>query len=122
MVQGPVEATATQVAAFDAYGAGRLRERYDSSVIDDAALERERHAGTLTVDTRLRDALRTLRDDTQRATGTPAMYHPRQALRCPILRTRRPTQRMHLCSPSETARTHFGGCELRSNLCNGRCR
>ena len=72
-----------QVAAFDAYRAGRLRERYDSFVIDDAALERERHAGTLTVDTRLRDALRTLRDDTQRATGTPAMYHPRQALPMP---------------------------------------
>src|SRR3954469_23209060 len=37
---------------------GRLQELYDSLVVDDAALERGLHDGTLVVDTRLRDALR----------------------------------------------------------------
>jgi hypothetical protein len=50
------------VAAYDAYREGKLRERYDSFVIDDAALERGLEAGTLAVDTRLRDMLRTLAD------------------------------------------------------------
>jgi hypothetical protein len=74
-----------QEAAFDAYRAGRLRERYDSFVIDDAALERERDEGTLTVDTRLRDALRALRDDNQRrvVNGTSATCHRQRALPMP---------------------------------------
>jgi hypothetical protein len=40
--------------------AGRLQELYDSLVVDDSALERGLQDGTLVVDTRLRDALRTL--------------------------------------------------------------
>jgi glycosyl transferase family 2 len=39
---------------------GRLQELYDSLVVDDASLERGLDDGTLVVDTRLRDALRTL--------------------------------------------------------------
>jgi hypothetical protein len=39
---------------------GRLQEVYDSLVVDDAALERGLEEGSLVVDTRLRDALRTL--------------------------------------------------------------
>jgi hypothetical protein len=39
---------------------GRLDEMYQSLVLDDAALERGLRAGTLALDTRLRDALRTL--------------------------------------------------------------
>jgi Glycosyl transferase family 2 len=42
--------------------AGRLQELYDSLVVDDAALERGVQDGTLVIDTRLRDALRTLRE------------------------------------------------------------
>jgi hypothetical protein len=41
---------------------GRVQELYDSLVVDDAALEAGLGDGTLVVDTRLRDALRTLRD------------------------------------------------------------
>jgi Glycosyl transferase family 2 len=41
---------------------GRVRELYDSLIVDDGALERGLQDGTLVIDTRLRDALRTLRD------------------------------------------------------------
>jgi len=41
---------------------GRVQELYDSLVVDDAALERGRQDGSLVIDTRLRDALRTLRE------------------------------------------------------------
>jgi hypothetical protein len=39
---------------------GRIAEFYDSLVVDDDALERGLHDGSLVVDTRLRDAVRTL--------------------------------------------------------------
>jgi Glycosyl transferase family 2 len=42
--------------------AGRGQEVYDSLVVDDAALERGLHAGSLVIDTRLRDALRAVHD------------------------------------------------------------
>jgi hypothetical protein len=42
---------------------GRFAEFYASRVIDDAALERGLEDGSLVVDTRLRDALRTIRSD-----------------------------------------------------------
>jgi len=41
---------------------GKVRELYDELVVDDDALERGLADGTLMLDTRLRDALRTLRD------------------------------------------------------------
>jgi len=41
---------------------GRFREHYESLVIGDEALERGLKEGSLVLDTRLRDALRTLRD------------------------------------------------------------
>jgi hypothetical protein len=41
--------------------AGRFAEFYESIVIDDAALERGLQDGSLVIDTRLRDALRSLR-------------------------------------------------------------
>jgi hypothetical protein len=46
--------------AYRAYRAGRLEEFYEPLVVDDDALERGLAQGTLTVDTRLRDALRSL--------------------------------------------------------------
>jgi hypothetical protein len=47
----------------DAIRAGRLREFYDSLVVDDDALERGLREGTLVLDTRLRDALHAIRGD-----------------------------------------------------------
>jgi hypothetical protein len=41
---------------------GRLEEVFDSLMVDDTALERGLEEGSLVVDTRLRDALRTLRE------------------------------------------------------------
>ena len=41
---------------------GRIADFYDELVVDDAALERGLADGSLVVDTRLRDALRTIRD------------------------------------------------------------
>jgi hypothetical protein len=46
--------------AHRAYRAGRLREFYEPLVVDDEELARGLGAGTLTIDTRLRDALRGL--------------------------------------------------------------
>jgi hypothetical protein len=47
--------------AHDAHSDGRMREFYESYVVDDEALAKGLGDGTLAVDTRLRDALRALR-------------------------------------------------------------
>jgi Glycosyl transferase family 2 len=52
--------TGYHLKGYDALRAGRIDEQYESLVVDDAALERGLADGTLVVDTRLRDALRTL--------------------------------------------------------------
>jgi hypothetical protein len=52
--------TGYHLKSYDALRAGRIDEQYESLVVDDAALERGVATGTLAVDTRLRDALRTL--------------------------------------------------------------
>ena len=54
--------TGYHLKGYDALRAGRIDEQYESLVVDDGALERGLAAGTLAVDTRLRDALRTLRE------------------------------------------------------------
>jgi hypothetical protein len=51
------------VRANEARAAGRIGERFNSLVVDDATLARGEAAGSLVVDTRLRDALRELRND-----------------------------------------------------------
>ena len=51
------------VAALLASEAGRSADRYGSLVVDDAVLERGLAETSLSVDTRLRDALRSLRDE-----------------------------------------------------------
>jgi len=53
--------TGYHLKGYDALRAGRIHEQYESLVVDDAALERGIADGTLGVDSRLRDALRTLR-------------------------------------------------------------
>lgn len=50
---------------------GRLAEFYKSLIVDDSALERGRHDGTLVVDTRLRDALQALRREGDRKFAPP---------------------------------------------------
>jgi hypothetical protein len=50
-------------AAYRAHRTGRMREFYDLYVVDDKRLARGVAEGTLAVDTRLRDALRSLRAD-----------------------------------------------------------
>jgi hypothetical protein len=47
-------------SAYEAYREGRMREFYESEVVDEDALARGLHEGTLAIDTRLRDALRSL--------------------------------------------------------------
>jgi hypothetical protein len=59
--RNPLGPTLHQVLAYDAYREGRLAEYYESFVVDDEVLTRGLEDGTLAIDTRLRDALRTLR-------------------------------------------------------------
>jgi Glycosyl transferase family 2 len=66
--------TGYHLKSYDALQAGRIDEQYESLVVDDVALERGVAEGTLVVDTRLRDALRTIRDG-----GTPAFPQPTDA-------------------------------------------
>jgi hypothetical protein len=54
--------TGYHLKGYDALLSGRINEQYESLVVDDDALERGLADGTLVIDTRLRDALRTLRD------------------------------------------------------------
>jgi glycosyl transferase family 2 len=56
---------------FDALRSGRIADYYEALVVDDDELERGRAEGRLVVDTRLRDALRTIADG-----GTPAFPIP----------------------------------------------
>jgi Glycosyl transferase family 2 len=55
--------TGYHLTSYEALRDGRLDEQHDAMVVDDDALERGLAEGTLTVDTRLRDALRALRLD-----------------------------------------------------------
>jgi hypothetical protein len=55
-----------RTAAYDAEQHGAMREFYESYVVDDEALERGLADGTLAIDTRLRDALRSLRAEPSR--------------------------------------------------------
>jgi hypothetical protein len=72
------------VLVWDAYRAGRLDEYYDSHAVSDEQLARGIAAGTLATDTRLRDALRTLRSGTTGfrlpEPGSPRLSFPRPAV------------------------------------------
>jgi len=61
--RNPQAATLHQVLAYEAHRDGRLEEYFDSFVVNDDDLELGVAEGTLAVDTRLRDALRTIRDE-----------------------------------------------------------
>jgi hypothetical protein len=54
--------TGYHLRGYDALQRGRIEQHHDSLVIDDEALQRGLDEGTLVVDTRLRDALRALRE------------------------------------------------------------
>jgi hypothetical protein len=64
--------TGYHLKSYDALRAGRIDEQYESLVVDDDALERGIEAGTLVVDTRLRDALRLLHSGGELSFPQPA--------------------------------------------------
>jgi Glycosyl transferase family 2 len=63
--------TGYHLKGYDALQRGHIDEQYASLVVDDDALDHGVAAGTLVVDTRLRDALRTLRDGGRLTFATP---------------------------------------------------
>jgi hypothetical protein len=68
--------TGYHLKGYDALQSGRIEEQHSSLVVDDAALARGLEDGTLAVDTRLRDTLRTLRTDEGFAVGKPLTFPP----------------------------------------------
>jgi hypothetical protein len=60
--------TGYHLKGYDALQRGRIDEQHAALVVDDAALEQGLQDGTLVLDTRLRDALRAIRD------GKPATF------------------------------------------------
>ena len=54
--------TGYHMRAYDALQGGRIDEQYQALVVDDGALSRGLADGTLVIDLRLRDALRTIRE------------------------------------------------------------
>jgi hypothetical protein len=66
--------TGYHLKGYDALQGGRIGEQHAALVVDDAALERGLADGTLAIDTRLRDALRTLRADSGFAVGRPLAF------------------------------------------------
>ena len=57
---GKIKPGARRMEAYESFKQGRLREFYDSHIIDDQALAQGLREGTLASDTRVRDALRAL--------------------------------------------------------------
>ena len=55
--------TGYHLKGYDALQSGRIEQQHASLVVDDDAVARGVEDGTLVIDTRLRDALRVLRDD-----------------------------------------------------------
>ena len=66
--------TGYHLKGYDALRSGRIDEQYAALVVDDAALDCGLAEGTLAVDTRLRDALRTLRTDDGFEVGLPLSF------------------------------------------------
>jgi hypothetical protein len=57
--------TGYHLKGYDALRSGRIEQQHASLVVDDAAVAQGVEDGTLVIDTRLRDALRTVRDGGQ---------------------------------------------------------
>ena len=68
--------TGYHLKGYDALQSGRIEEQHSSLVVDDVALARGLEDGTLAVDTRLRDAIRSLRTDEGFAVGKPLTFPP----------------------------------------------
>jgi Glycosyl transferase family 2 len=64
--------TGYHLKGYEALQGGRIDDQYASLVVDDNALERGVADGTLVLDTRLRDALRALRDGGRLDFGLPS--------------------------------------------------
>jgi Glycosyl transferase family 2 len=65
--------TGYHLKGYDALRSGRIDEQHAAQVVDDGAVERGLEEGTLAVDTRLRDALRTLRSGRPLAFEAPTL-------------------------------------------------
>jgi hypothetical protein len=65
--------TGYHLKGYDALQSGRLDEQHAALVVDDDALEQGLRDGTLVLDTRLRDALRSLRAGESLAFAAPAL-------------------------------------------------
>ena len=65
--------TGYHLAGYDALQSGRIEQQHDSLVVDDEAVERGVAAGTLVIDTRLRDALRAVREGKQMTLPAPTL-------------------------------------------------
>ena len=65
--------TGYHLKGYDALRSGRIEEQHAAQVVDDAALERGLADGTLVVDTRLRDALRTIASGGRPAFAPPSL-------------------------------------------------
>lgn len=68
--------TGYHLKGYDALQSGRIEEQHQFLVVDDEALARGLDDGTLAVDTRLRDALRTLHRDGRYAVGQSLTFVP----------------------------------------------
>src|SRR5439155_1047429 len=72
--------TGYHLKGYDALQSGRIEEQHSALVVDDEALRRGLDDGTLVVDTRLRDALRALRRQSEGpsgfALGEPLTFPP----------------------------------------------
>jgi hypothetical protein len=71
--------TGYHLTGYDALQSGRIEEQHESMVVDDDALARGLDDGTLVLDTRLRDALRSLRLDEPRGARQFAIPSERSA-------------------------------------------
>jgi hypothetical protein len=63
--------TGYHLKGYDALRGGRIEQQHESLVVDDEALERGLEEGSLVIDTRLRDALRALREGKELAFPVP---------------------------------------------------
>ena len=65
--------TGYHLKGYDALQSGRIEDQHSSLVVDDAALEQGLRDGTLVLDTRLRDALRAIRDGDELSFPAPSL-------------------------------------------------
>jgi hypothetical protein len=115
--------TAYHAEMFDALKRGRMAEYYDALVVSDDELRRGTAEGRLVVDTRLRDALRELRDEAAlRGAAAARVFGSRcpRSSRTPSTRWRPPRWARPTSSGSSDDSTSWSsGCRRSSSGCRG---